>query len=199
MSATKRLQRHLRRTFLTGIFAAIPLAVTVAVIAYVEKASREPVAALLGINIPFIGIGVALVLIYLIGLIVSSIVGKLLLAWLDRLLLRVPVLRELYKAWKEISLTPGGREGIYGRVVLVPDGDQMILGFTSGDAIDGDAERICVYIPDTPNPMAGHLALIERSLCIDLGIPAEEAFKMILSGGNYVPPAIGKALGGELS
>ncbi|MEZ4454569.1 MAG: DUF502 domain-containing protein [Nannocystaceae bacterium] len=197
MSLGRRLQRHLRKTLLTGVFAAIPLAMTVAIVVYIEHKSREPARALLGLDIPFIGVLFAIGIIYVLGLIVTSIVGKVLLAALDRLLLRVPVLAELYKAWKQISLTPGGREGIYSEVVLIPDGANYILGFTSGDPLDGDPEHCMVYVPESPNPMSGRLVVAPRARCVRTGLSAEEAFKMILSGGNYVHERLARATRGD--
>src|SRR4051794_17883561 len=108
-----KLQTHLRNTFLAGIFAATPIAVTVFVIVYVEGVTRAPIEKLFGISIPFLGVLVALLLIYALGLLVSSLIGKWLLRGMDRLLLRIPMLRELYRAWKHISVTPGGKEGIF--------------------------------------------------------------------------------------
>ena len=199
MSLARRVQRHLRKTLLTGVFAAIPLAVTIAIIVYIEGKSREPARALLGLDIPFVGVAFAVVIIYFVGLVVTSIVGKWLLAALDRLLLRVPVLAEVYKAWKQISLTPGGREGIYARVVLIPDADarRHVLGFTSGDPLEGDPAQCMVYVPETPNTMAGRLFVVPIESCVQLGISAEEAFKMILSGGNYVHADVGRATRGD--
>src|SRR4051795_8298307 len=106
------LQKHLRNTFLAGAFAAAPIAATVFIIVYVEGVTRAPIYKLLGINVPFIGVAVALALIYLLGLLVNSLLGKWLLGLVDRILLRVPVLNELYKAWKHVSVTPGGKEGV---------------------------------------------------------------------------------------
>jgi len=181
------IQSHLKKTLLTGVLSAIPLAVTIALVVYVEKMSREPVRAVLGIDIPFIGFVVAFVLIYLTGLIVSSIIGRVFLKWLDGLLLKVPILRDLYGAWKQISLTPGGSEGIYAKVVLIPDGEHTLLAFTSGEALEGDPSRCCVYVPESPNPMSGQLRIVERSRLTELALTVEDAFKMLLSGGNFLP------------
>ncbi len=115
-----KLQKHLRNTFLTGIFAAIPLAVTAFVVWYVESVTRQPLRDLLDINIPFLGVLIAIALIYVLGFVVGSIVGKWLLGLLDRLLLRVPLMKEVYRAWKQVTLTPGGKEGMFAKVVLVP-------------------------------------------------------------------------------
>jgi uncharacterized membrane protein len=183
------LQKHLRNTFLTGIFAAIPLGVTLFVIVYVERATREPLRQLLGWNTPFLGIVLAIALIYLLGLAVNSLVGRYLLKRIDRLLLRIPILKEIYQAWKQISLTPGGKEGMYAKVVLIPSenpGIQM-MGFTSGDAVPGDADKWCVFVPGTPNPVVGRLYFVRSENCRVLDLTVEEAFKFLISTGNYLP------------
>lgn len=189
------LKTHLRTTLLTGVFAAAPLAVTAFLIWYVEDATRQPVRRLTGVDIPFLGVALAVVLIYLLGLLVSSLIGRWLIARLDALLSRVPIFRELYQAWKHVSVTPGGREGIFAKVVLVPieDGRSRTLGFTSGEPIDGDPTTCCVFVPAAPNPMNGRLLFVPVAECVVLATTAEEAFKWILSGGNYVPPEVGAA------
>ncbi len=185
-------KRHLRNTFLTGIFSAIPLVLTAVVIWYVEKLTREPLRAITGVDTPFLGIAAAIVFIYVLGLLVNSLVGRFLLRWLDALLRRVPVLKDVYEAWRHITLTPGGKEGIYARVVLVPaSGGGQAMAFTSGEPVEGNPDLCCVFVPGTPNPTAGRLMFVHRDRCVDLGISAEEAFKFALSGGNYVPETVG--------
>ena len=185
-------KRHLRNAFITGIFSAIPIVITAVVIWYVEKLTREPITALFGVDTPFIGIAAAIVGIYLLGVLVNSLLGRYILRGLDALLRRVPILRDVYEAWRQVILTPGGKEGIYASVVLVPtSGDGLAMGFTSGDPVDGNPDLCCVFIPGTPNPTAGRLVFARRDKCIPLGISAEEAFKFALSGGNYVPPPVG--------
>lgn len=187
------LKRHLRNTFLTGIFSAIPLVITVVVIWYVEKLTREPLKALFGLDTPFLGIAVAIGGIYVLGVLINSILGRYILRWLDALLRKVPVLKDIYEAWKQITLTPGGKEGIYAQVVLIPGANDAVLelGFTSGEAVEGNPELCCVFVPGTPNPTSGRLVFVARSRCVPLGISAEEAFKFALSGGNYVPATVG--------
>jgi uncharacterized membrane protein len=189
------IQKHLRNTFLAGIFAAIPLGATIFVVWYVERATREPLRQLLDVNVPFLGILVAIGLIYALGLIVSSLIGRLLLRLIDALLLRVPGLRELYRAWKQVLVTPGGKEGMYAKVVLVPvEGPAKVLGFTSGDPVPGDPSTWCVFVPNCPNPVMGRLYFVPRDRCQVLDMTAEEAFKYLVSTGNYIPPQIGAAM-----
>jgi len=188
--------KHLRNTFLAGIFAAIPVGVTVFLVWYVETATRAPLRKILNgrLDIPFIGIPLTLILIYLLGLGVTSIVGKWALRVVDRLLLRLPLLKELYQAWKQVAVTSGGKEGMYAKVVLVPlEGEARVLGFTSGECVPGDSDTICVFVPNSPNPIIGRLYFIARDKARALDISAEEAFKFLLSTANYIPPQIGAA------
>ncbi|MBZ5715315.1 DUF502 domain-containing protein [Nannocystis pusilla] len=187
-----------RNTFLAGAFAAIPLVVTVFVLWYVDHLTREPLKELFGIDVPFAGVGLALVGIFALGLVVRSLIGRYLLAAIDRLLLKVPVLAEVYKAWKQISLTPGGSSGIYSKVVLVRlDGDAWHLAFTSGDPIGAGTDVVCVFVPTTPNPMVGRVLFVPLSRCRPTALAVEEVFKFLLSGGNYVPDEVAAATQSE--
>ncbi|HLL91125.1 MAG TPA: DUF502 domain-containing protein [Tepidisphaeraceae bacterium] len=191
------LGTHLRNTFLAGVFAVIPVAVTAFVLWYVEDKTRFVSLALFRHYVPLVGVVLAVLLIYGLGLFVTSVVGRFVLRLADRLLSRIPVLRDLYQAWKQVSLTPGGREGMYAKVVLVPSdtGRHHLLGFTDGEAIAGTADTWCVFVPNVPNPVTGRLLFVNRGDCRVLGIGTEEAFKFLLSSGNYVPPEVGAALG----
>ena len=190
------MNNHLRNTFLAGIFAAIPIAVTVFIIYYIDQQTRGVSEILTGRRIPFVGVVVAVVAIYLLGLFVTSIIGKYILGFVDRLLLRMPILRDAYKAWKHVSITPGGKEGIFAKVVLIPveNGTMRQMGFSSGEGIEGDPNTWCVFVPATPNPVNGRLYFVPKNDCVVLEISTEEAFKMLLSGGNYLPKEIGDAM-----
>lgn len=186
-----RLQNHLRNTFLAGIFAATPLAITAWAIWYVEDKTRS----LFHVSIPFVGVVIAIGGLYLLGLIVTSVLGRWIIGVIDRILARLPVFRELYRAWKHVSVTPVGSSGMFEKSVLVPAGPDGVLtiGFTSGLPIPGgtaaDASLI-VFLPGAPNPMSGRLVLVPASKCRFVDIPTEEAFKLLLSGGNYVPATL---------
>jgi len=182
------VQTHLRKTFLAGIFAAMPIAVTGFVIWYVDAKTRVLAQKVFGANVPFLGVLVAVTAIYLLGVIVTSLVGRFFLGTADRLLGRLPLLKSVYQTWKQVVLTPG--EGIFARVVLIADetGRMEMLGFTSGSPTAAD--RLCVFIPAAPNPTSGRLYFVRREHCAILDISTEDAFKMILSGGSYVPAGI---------
>lgn len=191
------VQAHLRKTFLAGAFAVIPIAVTVVIVVYAERLTTAPIERLTGRHVYGLGLVLAAVLIYAVGLFVTSFVGRTLLRWTDAILNRLPLLRELYKAWKQVSLSPGGGEGIYGKVVLVPDGPPgapLVLAFSTGEPIAPGATHVAAFVPNVPNPVTGRVVFVRLVDVVPTTLSAEEAFKMLLSSGNYVSAEIAVAL-----
>ena len=184
-----RLQVHIRNKLFAGALAAVPVAVTLFILWYIDSKSRE----LLHVHTPFVGIAIAIGVIYGLGVFVTSVAGRFLLGVTDKLLRRVPGLRALYRSWKQVALADT-QVGIFAHVVLVPDdaGRGCVLGFTSGHAIEGDPGLSCVFVPGSPNPTTGKLYFVPTTRCIRLEMSPQEALKVIISGGNYVPSAIGK-------
>lgn len=184
-------QTHVRRTFLAGVFAAMPIAATCFIIWYVDARTRILSKQVFGVDLPMVGVLLAIIGVYLLGFVVTSLIGKWLLRRADRLLNQMPLLRPVYRAWKQVALTPG--EGIFAKVVMVGDetGRMEMLGFTSGVPSGAGGEKLCVFVPAAPNPTSGRLYFVRREHCRMLAVSSEEAFKMILSGGSYVPAGIG--------
>jgi uncharacterized membrane protein len=183
---------NIRATFLAGIFAFIPLAVTAFILWWVDDKTVIFTAWLFHRRIHFLGVLLTLAAIYATGIIVNSLVGKFFLGLLDAVIMRVPGIRLLYQGWKQIALTPGGTESTFSRVVLIPDetGTMRLMGFCSGRIIEADEPCYCVFIPSSPNPITGRLYFIRASRCQFIDMSTEEAFKVILSTGNYVPPMV---------
>src|SRR5262245_8329962 len=95
-----RLKIHFRNKMVAGLLAAIPVAVTLFIVWYIDSRARE----LLHVQTPFIGIVLALVAIYLLGVFVTSVIGQFMLHVFDRVIRRVPGLRDLYRSWKQVAL-----------------------------------------------------------------------------------------------
>ena len=194
-----RVQHHLRQTILAGIFAAVPIGVTAFIIWFVNSKIHQIADFFLhGRNVPFVGVLgvlVAVAVIYLCGLVATTLLGKFFLRVIDGILSRVPLLRPLYVAWKQVLVTPGGTEGVFSKVVLIPDETNatLLLGFSSGRCLEDDPQTLCVFVPAAPNPINGRLYFVQKEKCQFVDVSPEEAFKVVLSTGNYVPKAIGTA------
>ena len=190
-----RLQIHVRNKIVAGALAAIPVAITAFILWYVDTKARSMSRSIFGVDYPFLGIGLTLSAIYVLGLFVTSFLGKFLMGVTDGLLRRIPGLRDLYLSWKQIALTTGGHEGMFAHVVLIPDegGHLRMLGFSSGKPIEGDPNTCCVFVPASPNPTSGRIFFVPIERCVAINMTPQSALKLLISGGNYMPAAIGAA------
>ncbi len=187
-----RLQTHVRNKLAVGVLSAIPVAVTAFILWYVDSKAR----ALFDIRYPVLGLLVTLGGLYLLGLFITSLVGRWIITGADVLLAHIPGLRALYQSWKQMAFSPEGDEGIFARVVLVPDetGKMRMMGFSTRRPIEGDPETLCVFVPGSPNPTSGRLYFVPARDCLMLDVPARTALKILISGGNYVPGELGRQL-----
>lgn len=187
-----KLVAHLRNKLLAGALAFVPFAVIVIGAIWLEQ-HTQPLAQFVGLpHFPGLGLLVGLAIVYLLGLLATSLVGSVLARLADRLLLRIPGLNLLYRTWKDVLLLSPGKTGIYHRVVLVPsrDGRGTQIGFTSGETIPGEPPQWCVFVPSLPNPLSGQLVFFPCESCRLLHITVEDAFKLLLSTGNYLPAGL---------
>src|SRR5688572_15561163 len=104
------LKAHFQRKFLAGTLAAIPVAVTAFIFWYIDSQVRALFPA---VRYPFLGIAVAIAGLYALGVFVTSLVGRWLLRLLDWALERVPWLRDFYRTWKQIAVTPDINTGVF--------------------------------------------------------------------------------------
>src|SRR5262245_7582957 len=178
---------HLRNKFVAGILAAVPIAIVVYAAIWIEAHTRE-LSAPLGIHFPGLGFVIAVVGVYLLGLLVTSVLGRWLIGLVNGILKKVPGLNMLYQGWKDLLIVSPERAGMYHQAVLVSTGGQCgQVGFTSGEPLPGDPESICVLLPNIPSPFSGRLIVVPRSACVPLKLSSNEAVKFQLSSGNYLP------------
>ena len=183
------LSKHVKNKFVAGLIAAIPLAITLFLVLYVDSMVQRVVR----LPYPFLGVLLSLAAIYCLGVFVTSLVGRFLLRALNRVLERIPGLRDLYRTWKQLLVTPELNSGMFAKVVLLPDesGQHHLLGFSTGRPIADGGERLCVFVPNSPNPITGRLYFTSMKRCHFLPVSPKEALKTVVSSGNYVPAAFG--------
>ena len=93
--------RKLRTQFLAGVVAIIPISVTVGILVWVFLTVDNFLAPLVkpvfGRPIPGVGFGITVLLIYLIGVLVSNVLGKKLFEYAESWLSKVPLVWQLYR------------------------------------------------------------------------------------------------------
>jgi uncharacterized membrane protein len=187
-----RITKHVNKKLVAGLIAAIPVGITVFLVFYVDSMVQKVVR----LPYPFLGILLSLAVIYALGVFVTSLVGRYLLRTFDRVLGGIPGLRDLYRTWKQLLVTPDLESGMFAKVLLLPDesGQHYLLGFSSGRPVGEDDDRVCVFVPNSPNPITGRLYFTSLGRCHVLPVSSKDALKTVISSGNYVPAGLGVRL-----
>ncbi len=90
--------KRLRKIFLSGLFAIIPLVITFALLYWlISKADnilRIPITSLLGMYIPGLGMITLIIIIFLIGLLTSNVLGSWIMKKVDRLFSSLPLIKK---------------------------------------------------------------------------------------------------------
>ncbi len=150
----------------------------------------------------FSGLLVAAVVIYFIGHVLATFIGRSIWHVAEQTVSRLPVVRAVYphvKQFIDFLLSEQRRE--YSRVVAVeyPRRGIWSIGLVTGEAIR-DIERatgqelMTIFVPYSPWSMTGYAITVARSEVIDLNITVDQAIRFVVSGGVIRPPAAGPIL-----
>jgi len=194
---SSRVKNWFKVRFIAGFFFTVPVFLT-AWLLWIFWSRIDDVFApmydrMFGRVVPGLGFLTAVGVILLMGTIARNVVGRRVLAWGDKLLLRVPIYRRLYPSIKMLidSFSPE-RRSAFRAVVLVqhPRAGEYAFGFITSqlllDTPDGKRDMVTVFIP-TNNLYLGDVAVVDRESVIATGLTVEEGIRIILSAGNATP------------
>src|SRR5262249_10333232 len=156
--------KHVSRCFLAGIVALLPIGGFVITVAYLEATIAGSWLAKQSYYFPGLGLLATAIAIYLIGLTVSTFLGRWLWTRVYILFDSLPALGRLYQTLKQIIGYGEGKEAIFQRVILIrgsePDGSELGL-VTSETTDETGARKLIVFVPGAPNPTIGRLVVID--------------------------------------
>ncbi len=130
--------------------------------------------------------------LYLIGLTTRNIVGRRIIASIERLVDKVPLVKTVYRSSKQILATfTGEQSNEFQRTALIPFPQEKMrsVGFITAvfpDSVTGE-ELATVFIPTTPNPTTGYLQVLRRKDLVELDWSVEDAVRTIMSAGILRP------------
>lgn len=181
------ISRHITQCFLAGIVALLPIGGFVLAVFYLESMIASSWLARQPWYFPGLGLLATAVIIYLIGLTVSTFLGRWAWKRVDVLFDSLPALGRLYQTLKQIIGYGEGKDAIFQRVVLIrgsePDGSE--LGLVTNETTDeSGAMKLIVFVPGAPNPTVGRLIVIDGARTIPLSISVSDALKTLLSVGK---------------
>ena len=203
----------MRSNFFTGLVICAPLAITVyltwSLIEWVDGWVKPYLPDLynpdsyLPFTIPGFGVLVALFIITNVGFLTANLIGRSIVSYGESVLARMPVVRNIYSALKQIFETVFREDSeSFQSVVLVeyPRKGLWALAFVATDTLgevqsnldESAGKTVSVFLPTTPNPTSGFLLFVPAVDVLPLEMSVEEAAKLVISAG-LVAPEFGEA------
>src|SRR2546425_668968 len=193
------MRARLRWYFFTGLIVFLPIAITLSFLLWLFRTLDRFLGWLftlvLGEPVPGLGLVATIAVIFLIGALTTNVLGRRLVGWFDRLMLRIPLARSIYSATKQLSDSIIlQRRAAFQRAVLVewPRQGMYTVGFVTGETGGGAPENagrrgLNGFVMSTPNPTTRFLALLPSGQVYPLGMSVGEGIKLMMSGGIVAP------------
>jgi len=197
---------RIRGYFFAGVLVTAPLGITGylawIIIDFIDHSVTPLVPdkynpeTYLPFTLPGLGLLILIVGLTLVGALTAGLLGRWLVHTGERILNRMPVIRSLYSAIKQILETVLAQQSnAFREAVLVEYPRRgiwaiaFITGTTKGEVQNlTEQETVNIFLPTTPNPTSGFLLFVPKEDVVPLDMSVEEAIKMVISGGIVTPP-----------
>lgn len=188
--------RRLRNTFLKGLAAFLPVALTIFFVYWLAKTAESivsvPLRALLPEEQywPGLGLLVACLVVLLVGALVDAYIVRRLWRYGESLLARIPIVKSIFGALKDFAqfLPAGGRARDLKRVVLWRMHNAQLIGFVTEEDVNpklfgaAAADLVAVYFPMSYQ-IGGYTLYLPKTDLQETALTVEEAMRLVLIGG----------------
>jgi uncharacterized membrane protein len=194
--------RHtIQKKFIAGTIIVLPIGITIVLLQmmfeWLDGLFAPLAIRLTDRQIPGLGIISTVLIIFGIGLLVTSIIGRAFVSFGEYLVAKIPFIRNVYYGAKQFleTLTAEQRR-TFTQVVLIeyPKRGSHSIGFVTAETAGEIQEKVAepllnVFVPTTPNPTTGFLLLVPKKDVTILPISVEDGIKTVVSGGIIHPPS----------
>jgi len=188
------------KKFMTGCVILFPIAVTFYVTWWFFRfvdGFFSPIYAHLGINIFGLGFVTSIAFIFVVGVFMSSWVGASILGLGEWFIKRMPFVRHIYNASKQISaaISPDQNKHAFKEVVIIrhPRIGEYAFGFITSEVLlqdySSEEHMCCVYVP-TNHLYIGDIFLVSSNDVIRPNISVREGIEIVVSGGMSMPQVL---------
>lgn len=210
MPSKRSFLARIRGWLIAGMLVTAPITITawltITIIDFVDNRvtklipPRYDPETYLPFSVPGLGVIVVIVFLLLVGMLTTNFLGRYFLKIGEGILDRLPVVRSLYGATKQIFETVfASQSDAFREVVLIeyPRKGIWVIGFLTG-AAKGEVQQnttsdvMNVFVPTTPNPTSGFLLFVPRKDVKVLNMSVEEGLKLVVSAGIVTPDKMEK-------
>jgi uncharacterized membrane protein len=193
----------LRRYLVAGLLVWVPLGVTLLIVTFLVDLIDQTLLLLpeivqpehlLGFRIPGLGLVLTAIIVLVTGVVVTNLFGMQLYTIGERILQRIPLVRSIYAAVKQVTESMFSSGKSFRKVVLVeyPRHGMWSLAFQTGSGAEEIRNKTGrdianVFIPTTPNPTSGFFLMVPQEDVIELDMSVDDGLKLLLSVGVVVP------------
>lgn len=200
-----KVMARLRGYFLAGVLVTAPISITLYLtwlfLVFVDSKVTPLIPDqyspdnYLPFSMPGLGLVIAVTFFILIGWLAKNVFGRMVINMSEYIVRRLPIVRSLYGATKQIFETVMTSQSQAFREVVMfeyPRRGIWCLGFVTGIS-KGEIQRLTddevvnIFVPTTPNPTSGFLLFVPRQDLTVLEMSVEEGIKLIVSGGIITP------------
>jgi uncharacterized membrane protein len=186
----------LRRSFLAGLVVTVPLLITVVTLVwffrFIDGVARPLSVAVLGREVPGLGVLMTAGFILLTGAVATNVIGRRVLQRTEGWLLSVPLFKTVYAPVKQLvaAFSPDSETG-FKKVVVIDDGERgLVFGFLTREfTVDrgtGPEAMVAVYVP-TNHLYLGDVFVYPRGQALYPDLSVEEGIRIFLTGGMALP------------
>lgn len=198
--------RRLRNYFLTGLVVSAPIGITIWLawwfVSLFDQWLKPYIPSdynpdtYLPFALPGVGLVAAFFGISFIGALAANLVGRTILSYWEILLNRMPIVRSVYKAMKQIFQTAFSQESAtFEKVALVeyPRRGVHVVVFVARELDSGEIglepghPMYACFMPTTPNPTSGFLFFLNHEEVRILDLSVEDGAKLVISAGLVTP------------
>ena len=192
-----RVRNWIKVRIITGFFVTVP-AIATAWLLYmfwdnIDGFFSPVYQRIFGRRIPGLGFLTAVAVVLFMGTIATNVVGRRILARIERILGHVPIFRSIYPSIKQLfeSFSPEKRSS-FKEVVLAehPRKGEYVFGFVTSEVLvegpEGKRQMVTVFVP-TNNLYLGDVIMLPREEAMPTGLTVEEGLRVILSAGTATP------------
>lgn len=185
----------LSRVFIKGLITLLPITLTIALLLWVvskaEWAFGEPLRQVLPPTFYFPGAGVALaiVVIFVAGLLVNNYLAKQFVGWLETQVERMPIVKSIYSPIRDVTqlFTKNGAEQ-HQRVVMVKVSEGVeTMGLITRDRFTDlppgtiAPDHVAVFLPFSYG-VGGFTVIVAKSSLRETMLSAEKALQLSITG-----------------
>ena len=198
MNLISKIFRRISNNFFKGILISAPIIITLYIAWGLIKFFDKKASPLLGtfpFEIPGFGLITVFIFFAIIGFITTGLLGRIFSSFIEKVLSKMPVLRNIYSGLKQLfEAILAKKSNSFREVVLLeyPREGIWAMGFLTGET-KGEVNRKTknqmanIFLPTTPNPTSGFLLFVPKKDILGLTMTVEEGIKMIISAGMLTP------------